>query len=184
MMTMLRLTLASLESADSLSLPAAEEELWDARENLGIDDFSRAVIAGIEYTESYLTQLIPRDCITVEDANELAFCLHRIEKDGEMKKYCAALEVEAPSTFLEAVNIAMDLDDYELVDGNEREYALNGLRRMGAGEEIQEAIKDYTDFERMGRDMMEEDGVRQTGFGQILRLSKPFPKPEIGPTMC
>lgn len=132
----------------------------------------------------YLTQLIPRDCITVEDANELAFCLEGIKKDGEMKKYCAALEVEEPSTFSEAVNIAIDIDDYELVRDNEQDYAWNALRRMGASEEVTDAIQGYTDFEEMGRDMMEEDGVRQTGFGQILRLSKPFPKPEIGPAMC
>ena len=28
-----------------------------------------------------------------------------------------------------------------------------------------------------------EDGVRQTGYGLIRRLSKPFPEPEIGQTM-
>ncbi len=179
----LRLTLSFLDSSESLGLPASEEGMRRVKENLEIDDFSNTVIAGIEYTDSYLSQLIPRDCITVEDANVLALCLEQIEKDGDMKKYCAALKVEEPSSFSEAVNIAMDLDDYELVDGNEQEYALDALRRMGMGEEIQEAIKDYTDFERMGRDMMEEDGVRQTGFGQILRLSKPFPKPEIGPIM-
>ena len=180
----LRLTLASLDSADVLRLPASEEDLTYIQDELGIDDFSRSVIANIEYEESRLTQLIPKTGATVEDANELARCLQGIEKDKEMKKYCAALEAEEPSTFSEAVNIAMDLEDYELVDSSEREYALDSLRRMGVGEEIREAIEDYIDFERMGRDMMEEDGVRQTGFGQILRLSKPFPKPEIGPSMC
>lgn len=178
------LTLSFLDRSASLGLPASEAEMRRVKEALEIDDFSDAVIAGIEYTESYLTQLIPRDCITVEDANELAFCLEGIKKDGEMKKYCAALEVEEPSTFSEAVNIAIDIDDYELVRDNEQDYAWNALRRMGASEEVTDAIQGYTDFEEMGRDMMEEDGVRQTGFGQILRLSKPFPKPEIGPAMC
>ena len=83
-----------------------------------------------------------------------------------------------------SANIAIDIDDYELVRDNEQDYAWNALRRMGASEEVTDAIQGYTDFEEMGRDMMEEDGVRQTGFGQILRLSKPFPKPEIGPAMC
>jgi hypothetical protein len=30
---------------------------------------------------------------------------------------------------------------------------------------------------------MEQDGVRQTGFGLVRRLSKPFPEPEVGQTM-
>ena len=35
--------------------------------------------------------------------------------------------------------------------------------------------KGHTDFDRLGREMMEEDGVRQTGFGLVRRLGKPFP---------
>lgn len=46
-----------------------------------------------------------------------------------------------------------------------------------------DTIDGYTDFDRLGRAMMEEDGVRQTGFGLVRRLSKPFPEPEIGQTM-
>ena len=46
-----------------------------------------------------------------------------------------------------------------------------------------ETIDGYTDFDQLGRAMMEEDGVRQTGYGLIRRLSKPFPEPEIGQTM-
>lgn len=42
----------------------------------------------------------------------------------------------------------------------------------------------HMDFERLGMDSMEEDGVRRTEFGLIRRLSSPFPAQEAGQTMA
>ena len=39
------------------------------------------------------------------------------QEDGAVMKYCAALAAEQPDTFSEALNIAMDRDDYEQVHG-------------------------------------------------------------------
>ena len=50
-------------------------------------------------------------------------------------------------------------------------------------DELLDTIDGYTDFDELGRAMMEQDGVRQTGFGLVRRLSKPFPEPEVGQTM-
>lgn len=177
------LTLTTSEQSYPLVLPAAEERLEQAKSALGVDDLSQAVIASVEYVAPYLDQLIPTDCITVEDANEMADCLQQINADGEMMKYCAALEVEEPSTFTEALDMAIDLDDYELISDNEREYGREALRRLGADGELLDTIDGYTDFDALGRAMMEEDGVRQTGYGLVRRLSKPFPEPEIGQIM-
>ena len=63
----------------------------------------------------------------------------------------------------------------------EGEYARNGLRMAGVEDEIFDLLDGFTDFERLGRSMMEEDGVQATSFGSIKRLSAPFPhKPELG----
>lgn len=178
------LTLMTSERSDTLLLPASEEQLEQAKRDLEIDDFSQAVIAGVDYKTPCLEQLIPRDCITVEYVNEMALCLRRLNTDGETMKYCAALEVEEPATFTEALDMAIDIDDYELISSSEREYGRQALRRMGANDEVLEAIEGYTDFDRLGSEMMETDGVRQTGFGLVRRLSKPFPPgPEIGQAM-
>ncbi|NBI11011.1 hypothetical protein D1641_13470 [Colidextribacter sp. OB.20] len=178
------LTLTASEQSYPLVLPASEKQLEHAKKSLGIEDFAQAVIANVEYTAPYLNQLIPMDSITVEDANEMALCLQRLKKDGEIMKYCAALEVEEPSTFTEALDMAIDIDDYELISDSEREYSRQALRRMGANDEVLEAIEGHTDFDLLGSEMMEEDGVRQTGFGLARRLSKPFPPaPEIGQAM-
>ena len=178
------LTLTAGDQRDLLKLPASEDQLGRARRALEIEDFSQSAITKAEYVVTNLGQLIPMDCITVEDANEMAFWLQRLRADGEIMKYCAALEVEEPSTFTEALDIASDIDDYELISDSEREYGRQALRRMGANDEVLEAIEDHTDFDRLGSEMMEENGVRQTGFGLVRRLSKPFPpEPEVGQTM-
>lgn len=101
-----------------------------------------------------------------------------------MTKFCAVLEVEQPDTFAEALNIAIDRDDYELVPEDMDEYGKQVLRRIGADDEIIDTIDGYMDFAQLGTDSLAEDGVRQTGFGLVRRLSTPFPPQEFGQTMC
>ena len=177
------LTLMALEHSDTLLLPASAEQLEQAKRALEIEDFSQAVIAGIDYTVSCLGQLIPMDCISVEDANEMAHCLQSLKTDGEIMKYCAALEVEQPSTFTGALDIAIDIEDYELISDSEWEYGKQVLRRIGADDEIIDTIDGYMDFAQLGRDSMADDGVRRTEFGLVRRLSKPFSEPEVGQAM-
>lgn len=181
--SVLRLSLASSKNTLTLALPASEEQLAAAKRALGVQDFAQAGIHGVEFAPDYQSAMIPTDCITVEDANWLARCLQQMSAD-EMRIYHAVLEVEEPATFTEALNIAIDLDDYKLIAGSEGEYGREVLRRVGANDELLEAINGYTDFDQLGRDRMEEDGVRQTGYGLLRRLSDPFPpKQEIGQTM-
>lgn len=181
----LRLELAASNRTVSLSLPANDERLEQAKKDLEVEDFAQAVITGAEYTMPDLNGLVPMTCITVEDANTLALCLQEMEReDGELMKFCAVLEVEQPDAFAETLNIAMDCDDYELIPEDMDEYGKQVLRRTGADDEVMDTIDGYMDFAQLGRDAMEEDGVRRTGFGLVRRLSEPFPpEPEIGQVM-
>lgn len=184
--TVICLTLATTEQSDTLLLPASEEQLEETKETLEIDDFSQAVIAGVNYYDkaSCLDQLVPTDRITVEDASALALCLQEMkEEDGGLMKFCAVLEVEQPGTFAEALNIAMNRDDYELVPEDSEEYGKYVLRRVGADDEVIDTIDGYMDFAQLGTDSLAEDGVRRTEFGLVRRLSTPFPPQEIGQTM-
>ena len=173
------LTLTASARSYPLVLPASEKQMDHAKRTLGIEDLSQAVINSVEYVAPYLDQLIPTDGVTVEDANELAHCILQIKKYGEMMKCCAVLEVEGPSTFAEALEMAIDLDNYELITDNEREYGREALRRLGADDGLLDTIDGYTDFDQLGRAMLEEDGVRQTGYGLVRRLSKPFPPEQL-----
>ncbi|WP_300756170.1 antirestriction protein ArdA [uncultured Oscillibacter sp.] len=181
----MRLTLAMSKNTFSLSLPAGEDRLEQAKRALEIEDFSQASITAVKFSSPYLDGLLPLDTITVEDANTLALCLREMEQeDGELIKFCAVLEVEQPDTFTEAVTIAMDRDDYERVPEDMDEYGKQVLRRAGADDEVIDTIDGYMAFARLGSDSLAEDGVRRTEFGLVRRVSKPFPPgPEIGQAM-
>ena len=127
--------------------------------------------------------LLPLDSIILADANTLAQYVQQMG-ESELRVYGAALEAEDPRTFTDAVSIAENIDDYELVCSNEGEYGREALRYAGAGDEILEMLDGFTDFDALGRLEMEQDGVRETSFGQIKRLSSPFPQQaEPGQTM-
>ena len=111
------------------------------------------------------------------------FCqqFRQIEEEGLTETFCAALLAEGAGTLSEAVAVAMDMEDYELVPAEAAEYGRQVLRRLGADEEIIDTIDGYMDFVRLGEDCMMEDGVRRTEFGPVRRLSRPFPSgPEMG----
>ena len=160
-----------------LILPATDEELDQAKAQIGVDHFTEAAIVKAEFGKPYLAELIPQDCICVEDANELALGIEEMtQRDGELLKFLAVLSVEQPETMTDALRFAMELDDYERITEGTYEYGQSVLRRHGADDELLEAMDGYMDFEKLGEDAMLEDGVRQTDFGLIRRCSSPFPE--------
>lgn len=166
-----------------LSLPAADEELDNVKAEMDIDCFADAFITKIEFAESCLEALIPQDGFCVEDANELALAVEELQRtDGELLKFCSVLEVEQPHTFQAAVGLARRLDDYERIIEGTYEYGQSVLRRIGADDEVINTIDGYMDFERFGEAMMDEDGVRQTEFGLVRRLSEPLSSQQMEQT--
>lgn len=166
-----------------LKLPATDAWLDAVRRQLQVDDFCEMELTKLECSIPYLKDILPQDCISVVDADKLALEIEGMEHtDGELLKYLSALCVEAPSTFQEALEVAYNADDYERVSDDAEEYGKEALRRIGADDEIIDTIDGYMDFERFGAAMMAEDGVRQTEFGLIRRLSEPFPSPQQGQT--
>ena len=160
-----------------LVLPAEEEELDQAKEQLEIEHFTEATIIKAEFGKPYLAELIPQDCICVEDANELALGIEEMtQRDGELLKFLAVLSVEQPKTMTDALRFAVELDDYERITEGTYEYGQAVLRRHGADNELLEVMDGYMDFEKLGEDAMVEEGDRQTEFGLIRRCSSPFPK--------
>ena len=177
------LALASPAGIVRLDLPAQDDALEQAKRALGCD-LGNAAIRDVEIGYPW-AHLLPRDAITLEDANVLAECVRGMTRE-ELRVFGAVLEVEEPRSFHEAGTIAMDIYDYELVDSSERGYAITALRYAGAGDEILEILEGFTDFDALGRSEMEADGVRETSFGSVKRLSAPWPQqePELGQTMC
>lgn len=167
-----------------LSLPATAELLETTKRCLQVDEFAEADIEELDTLIPYLKEYIPMDCISVGEANDLAECIELMQQtDGELMKYLSVLSVKNPGTFIEALAITMDLDEYERVSSDPYEYGQEYLRRIGANSEILDALNGYTNFAELGQDRMKEDGVRYTDFGSVRSLNEPFPHQGFGMTM-
>ena len=176
---LITLHLATKQVECRLVLPAEEEELDQAKERLGIEHFTESTITRVDFGKPYMDDLIPKNCICVEDANELALGIEEFcQRDGDLLKFLAVLSVEQPETMSDALRFAINLDDYERITEGTYEYGQFVLRRHGADDELLEAMDGYMDFEKLGEDSMVEDGVRQTEFGLVRRCSHPFPEQE------
>lgn len=176
--------IAHLQAGDRqcvLKLPATDAWLDATYRQLQVYEPCEMELTELECVIPYLKDILPQDSISVVDADKLALEIEGMEQtDGELMKYISALCVEAPSTFQEALEIAYHIDDYERITEGTYEYGQSVLRRIGADDEVIDTIDGYMDFERFGESMMAEDGVRQTEFGLIRRLSEPFPSQEQG----
>lgn len=167
-----------------VKLPATEMQLDRIKERMGIDEFSEATITGIEFFPAFLSGNIPIECVAVGVANDLAMEIeHMMQTDGELLKYFAVMEVEEPQTMGAALDLAMNLDNYERVPENTDEYGMSVLQRYRGDEELFELIEGYMDFDRFAKDMMHEDGVRRTEYGLIRRCNESWPEPYNGQQM-
>ena len=175
------LMLASATGTVRLALPAADTELERAKQALGLDNLELAVIQNTEIEYPW-ANLLPLDNVTLKDADLLAQYVRQMS-NSELRLFGAALEAEEPDTFSAAASIAGDLNDYELVDSTQEEYGREALRYAGVGDEILDMLDGFTDFDALGRFEMEQDGVLDTGYGQIKRLSSPFPQQNMGQAM-
>lgn len=177
------LTLISASGSYRINLPASDDELEQTRQALRLRGIGQAILsdAKIDYPWAHL---LPLDSIILADANALAQHVSTMS-ETELRTFGAALEVEEMLTFSDADYIAENIGDYELVCSNEGEYGREALRYAGAGDEILDMLDGFTDFDALGRLEMEQDGVRETSYGSIKRLSSPFPQQtEQGQTIC
>lgn len=162
-----------------LTLPATFERMAQVRDLLEVDHIANAGIISVECMIPCLENLIPIEEADIRQLDELADLIADMQTaDGELLKFCAALEAERPCLLMDAVDIADDLDNYERITEGTYEYGQSVLRRHGADNELL-----HMDFGKLGEDAMLEDGVRQTEFGLIRRLSKPFPEQGYEQTM-
>ena len=160
-----------------LKLPATEMQLDQAKARMCIDEFSEATITAIEFAPAFLVDNVPVECVSVGIANDLAMEIeHMMQTDGELLKFFSVMEVEQPQTMGAALDLAIDLDNYERVPDDVEEYGMSVLQRYRGDEELFDLIEDYIDYDRFAKDMMREDGVRRTEYGLIRKLDEPFPE--------
>ena len=165
-----------------LTLPAGEDHLNALVERLRVRSVTDCAIVESKCPIADLDRLINRDA-SIPLLNELAEeIVYLSRQDEQLMKLCAVLDAEGPETLEDALRITRDLDDYEQVQAKTPgEYAVQVLHHSGPGAcntVFEKEVRDFIDYEGYGRYRMQKDGVRETAFGMVRRISEPFPKQE------
>lgn len=96
------------------------------KERMGINEFCEASITAIEFAPAYLVDNIPTECAAVGVANDLAMEIEQMmQSDGELLKYFSVLEVEQPQTMGAALDLAIDLENFERVPDDQTGFCMH-----------------------------------------------------------
>lgn len=151
-----------------VQLPISDEKLDEVLKQIGIN----------EYYEEYFISDCENDIIGLSDViseyssisvlNKLAQRIEELSAD-DAKKLGAVLEYEACTSVEEVLAILDKLDEFELVIGVSDDETLGYYyaEELG-GIEIPEHLKNYIDYEALGRDVRLENSCLYTSFGFLL----------------
>ncbi|MEQ3170173.1 antirestriction protein ArdA [Dysosmobacter welbionis] len=156
----------------SLSLPASEEKLALARENLGVGNLDECSLIDLRCSIGALENHLPCS-YGIEELNGFAALLKDKVLDGTeetVEKLCAALTAEMPDNIRDASWVAKNLRFYTLLPEDIEtplDYAHHVLQEADIF--IDDEIQDFVDYEGFGKYRMLRDGVVQTVHGMVLR---------------
>jgi len=158
-----------------LKLPATTEEVQALLKRIHVD--------GVRYEEIFITDYETavdglHGCLgeyeSIDELNYLASLLDDME-EWELEKFTAAVDFGEYNSAKDLINLAGNLDCFELYPGIEDE---EDLGRFYIEEmctlEVPEHLEQYIDYEAYGRDMnMDEDGRFVDG-GYVVRTGDSF----------
>lgn len=156
----------------SLSLPASEEKMALARENLGVSNLDECSLIDLHCSIGGLENHLPCS-YGIEELNGFAALLKDKVLDGTeetVEKLCAALTAEMPDNIRDASWVAKDLRFYTLLPEDIEtplDYAHHVLQEADIF--IDDEIQDFVDYEGFGKYRMLRDGVVQTVHGMVFR---------------
>lgn len=136
------------------------EELEEVLKALGWSDEERQEL----FIQDYISDIFKTKNADFENPGELADFVK--EKLGQFTKYdyskLLAIEEATTSDFYEAVDC---LPNYDLIEGTAADYAEEIAEQTY---KLDDYIKYYIDFEKMGQDMLDEGGIYETSSGVLI----------------
>lgn len=182
-MGIFQLRLYTSEYADThsnnycLSLPASEEKLEFARENLQVKDLSEVSIVSIRSSNTSLENYLPLD-YQIEELNVFSQQLQKLnitDSESELEKLKVALIAEMPNDMKTVMEIMNNLNRYEILPEyikTERDYAEFLIEKEKIY--IDPQLEDYTDLDSFGEYRINHDGVIHTVHGLVVREERPI----------
>ena len=154
----------------AISLPASEEKLKLAMENLQVSNLNEA---SIQYfvTDNSLENYLPVS-YTIDELNTFAKTVqenHLLESEAILDKAKAVLTAERPETIQSAVKIISNLRMYDVLPESvqtPKQYAEYIMQKENIYADPQ--LEDYIDLDSFGEDRIEHDGAVQTVYGLVV----------------
>ena len=156
-----------------LELPASDEQLDYAKNALNIEEFEEAAIVQIAGLEKLPLQNIPIESMDVGQLNGFADGFVIADETQDRDKLRAALELEKSATLDEAVGIILHPENYVMIQDTCEEYGRKALLKLTGDQEVVDTVDGFIDWDEFGEQMMQEDGIVQTGYGMICRVNGP-----------
>ena len=163
-----------------LALPASEEQLQYAKDALNIEDFAEAAVVQVDCAQEYLNQFLPLDYSDVDLLDQLAESISQAWSGEDAFKLMAALAAERPVTLDAAIELADNLNRYELMQCTCEEYGKQALLKLTDDQEVVDTVDGFIDWGEFGEHMMQEDGIKLTEYGMIRRVNDPAPEQTMG----
>ena len=89
--------------------------------------------------------------------------------------------MERPTTLERTLGVLNGLENYEVISCNAEEYGRGALQELCGDQEVVDTVDGFIDWKAFGNHMMESEGITQTEYGLIRRVSNPAPEQAMGP---
>jgi hypothetical protein len=161
-----------------LSLPAADEQLREAADTIGLTKFERGKYHYDEWSFDEGMEKLNPFISSTADIQKLNLMTHVLAgfSEDQLRQYVALIAGYDMVSTDDLINEAYNIKDgqYEFWPA----YDYEGIGRCHMETElhgIPEAMEGYIDFEQAGRDFLRQEGSRLTDAGYIRNFSACFP---------
>lgn len=166
----------TMEDPYTLKLPTTDAALREARDQLKVKHFDECEIEDCDCLIEGLSNMLPMDG-DIHSFNRLAQIVKEMQQNEIIiTKLLAVLEAEKPEEMGAVIEIAENLDRYELIPStvtNATDYAHHVLFESGRYDiYVDDEINSFVDYEKYGNHKMKKDGVKQTSFGMLRRIQQ------------
>ena len=162
----------------TVKLPLRESNITALKEQLNIDDIDTIKIVRADTDLKYLQLVTTCKDMSLSGLNEIAewACEQRMQEHADahpLKVFAAVLESTDTHSMSEMLDIAHDIESYELLElfcaEDYGRYILETNPGNISDKEMLDSLEDYINYYDYGSSQAEQDGAVQTDYGFVFR---------------
>ena len=162
----------------TVKLPLQESNIQELKKQLNIDDIDMIKVTKAYTDLKYLQLVTTCKDMTLSGLSEIAewACEQRMHENADahpLKVFAAVLESTDTHSMSEMLDIAHDIESYELLElfcaEDYGRYILETNPGNISDKEMLDSLEDYINYYDYGSSQAEQDGAVQTDYGFVIR---------------